>query len=159
MDARLYGVYEAGTGREQLRQYGNGLREGLRFIAAEKGLLILIAFMALSELCHNVMNTVTLPWFKSAEGLGVQAYTWLGVFGVAGPAGAGLNRFARGRRRLCPAQQRHAELCAQRGAHPLQQHRLCHRVAGHRLAEDYDCICKHRGCLIRPRCFWRDHSV
>ena len=84
MDARLYGVYEAGTGREQLRQYGNGLREGLRFIAAEKGLLILIAFMALSELCHNVMNTVTLPWFKSPEGLGVQAYTWLGVFGVPG---------------------------------------------------------------------------
>lgn len=74
----------AGTGREQLRQYGNGLREGLRFIAAEKGLLILIAFMALSELCHNVMNTVMLPWFKSPEGLGVQAYTWLGVFGVAG---------------------------------------------------------------------------
>ena len=88
MDARLYGVYEAGTGREQLRQYGNGL-------------LILIAFMALSELCHNVMNAVTLPWFKSPEGLGVQAYTWMGVFVVAGRlAGSAGNYLARIPRRF-----------------------------------------------------------
>lgn len=84
------------TGRDRLRQYGSGLREGLRFISAEKGLLIVIAFVALSELCHCVMNTVTLPWFKSPEGLGVQAYTWVGVFGVAGRlAGSAGNYLAR----------------------------------------------------------------
>ena len=84
-----------GTSREQLRQYGCGLREGLRFISVEKGLL-LIAFAVLSELCHNVMNTVTLPWFKSPEGLGVQVYTWVGVCGVAGRlAGSAGNYLAR----------------------------------------------------------------
>ena len=84
-----------GTGCGRLRQYGLQLREGLRFISAEKGLLIVIAFVALSELCHCVMNTVTLPWFKSPEGLGVQAYTWVGVFGVAGSAGNYLARIPR----------------------------------------------------------------
>ena len=85
-----------GSGREQLRQYGCGLREGLRFISAEKGLLLLIAFAALSELCHIVMNTVTLPWFKSPEGLGVQVHTWVGVCGVAGRlAGSAGNYLAR----------------------------------------------------------------
>lgn len=87
---------DAGNSHGRLRQYGLQLREGLRFISAEKGLLIVIAFVALSELCHCVMNTVTLPWFKSPEGLGVQAYTWVGVFGVAGRlAGSAGNYLAR----------------------------------------------------------------
>ncbi|MGN1249770.1 MAG: MFS transporter [Candidatus Spyradocola sp.] len=87
--------------RSQLRRYSSGLREGMRFISAEKGLLILIVFLALSELCHNVMNTVTLPWFKSPEGLGVQAYTWVGVFCVAGRlAGSAGNYLARVPERL-----------------------------------------------------------
>ena len=63
------------TGKKDLRYMIGEMRDGLRYIRGEKGLLVITAYFFVSMLTGTGAGTLWLPWFKSAAGLGVTTYT------------------------------------------------------------------------------------
>ncbi len=62
-------------------RYIKDLKEGLAYLASEKGLMIITAYFFVSTLTGSASSTLILPYFKSNENLGVQLYTF--VMGAA----------------------------------------------------------------------------
>lgn len=72
------------TGKKDLRYMIGEMRDGLRYIRGEKGLLVITAYFFVSMLTGTGAGTLWLPWFKSAAGLGVTTYTIVQLGNVAG---------------------------------------------------------------------------
>ena len=67
-----------------MRRYMSDFKEGIRYITAEKGLLFITIYFFINAISMNVSGTLVLPWFKSAVGPGVLAYTYVMGCGVVG---------------------------------------------------------------------------
>ncbi|MEG1254252.1 MFS transporter [Clostridium sp.] len=60
-----------------LRQYAEDFKNGLSYISAEKGLLVITGYFFVSALIGGVSGTLILPYFKSEPSLGVIWYTYI----------------------------------------------------------------------------------
>ena len=66
-----------------LRKFRQDFRDGLDYLRSERGLLIIALYFCVSNFSGG-MDTVIMPYFRSTPGLGVQIYTYVMAFGVAG---------------------------------------------------------------------------
>lgn len=74
----------SGAARFSFQVFKNEFVEGLRYIRAEKGLLIITAYFFVNMFAFAASNTVVLPYFKSEASLGVLWYTYVMAGGVVG---------------------------------------------------------------------------
>lgn len=70
--------------KKDLRYMIGEMRDGLKYIKGEPGLLVITAYFFVSMLSGTGASTLWLPWFKSAAGFGVTAYTIVQLGNVAG---------------------------------------------------------------------------
>ena len=66
------------------------LKEGLRYLKSEPGLLVISVYFFFSMLCDHAAALMYLPYFKATAGLGVMMYSYVQAFGVAGRLAGGL---------------------------------------------------------------------
>ncbi len=67
-----------------LSRYRRDFREGIDYLKADKGLLVITAYFVVSTFTSSASGTLVLPYFKAEPGLGVQAYTYVMAFAVLG---------------------------------------------------------------------------
>ena len=68
------------------------IREGFRYLWAEKGLLMVALYFFFSSFCGGAYEVITLPWFKSAFSNGEYIFMVVGAMSLLGRAvGGGLN--------------------------------------------------------------------
>lgn len=72
------------TEKKNLHYMFREMRDGLEYIKGEPGLLCITAYFFVSMLANTGATTLWLPWFKSAAGFGVMAYTIVQLGNVAG---------------------------------------------------------------------------
>lgn len=70
--------------------YITDFKEGLKYLKGEKGLLVITAYFVINTLIFNASGTLTLPYFKATEGLGVQIYTYVMGLSLLGRLAGGL---------------------------------------------------------------------
>lgn len=66
------------------KTYARDFREGIRYIADNKGLLMITVYFCLNMFCDSTQNTLVLPYFKNTEGLSELMFTFITISGVAG---------------------------------------------------------------------------
>lgn len=78
-------TYRTGKAADRSLRYMLGeMRQGVRYIAGEKGLLFITGYFFLCTLCGTGTRTLWLPYFKSTAALGVMAYTLVQSANVIG---------------------------------------------------------------------------
>lgn len=70
--------------RFDFKQYCIDFKEGVRYIFAEKGLLIITVYFFLNNLTGSGTEALYLPWFKSTPRLGVMKYTYITTSALIG---------------------------------------------------------------------------
>ena len=66
------------------RSYKEDFQKGIRYIAGQKGLLIITVYFCLNMFCDATQSTLILPYFKNTAGLSEMMYSVLIISGVAG---------------------------------------------------------------------------
>ena len=66
-----------------LKKFGQDFRDGLAYLRSEPGLFIIAMYFCVSNFSGG-MDTVIMPYFRATPGLGVQIYTYIMAFAVAG---------------------------------------------------------------------------
>lgn len=64
-------------------------REGMAYLRSERGLLVITLYFFVSNLASG-MGTLAMPYFRATPGLGVQLYSYVMAFAVAGRLVGGL---------------------------------------------------------------------
>ena len=75
---------EGKESRKTVRYMMGEMKQGLGYIAGEKGLLFITGYFFLTALCGTGTRTLWLPYFKSTAALGVMAYTLVQSANVIG---------------------------------------------------------------------------
>ena len=77
--------YRDGKNSQKTVRYMVGeMKQGLKYISGEKGLLFITGYFFLASLCGTGTRTLWLPYFKSTATLGVMAYTLVQSANVIG---------------------------------------------------------------------------
>ena len=84
---------EGKTSARGLRYMLRELKDGLRYIRGEKGLLIITAYFFVTFFAGNGAQALLLPYFKSVPALGVMVYAYVQAFNVAGRLAGGLVQY------------------------------------------------------------------
>jgi len=72
-----------------LRVFKEEFRKGLHYIKGEKGLLTITVYFFLNTMTSQGMDTLWIPYFKSAPALGIMAYSYATSINVAGRLAGG----------------------------------------------------------------------
>ncbi len=75
---------EGKTGQKSLRYMMGEMKQGMKYIAGEKGLLFITGYFLVCTMCGTGTRTLWLPYFKSTAALGVMAYTLVQSANVIG---------------------------------------------------------------------------
>lgn len=86
---------EANSGYQRPEEYGGGqyirdMREGMRYLFSEKGLLAITLYFTVISFVGGASQVVTLPWFKDNFPDGEYMFTYVWVFMVIGRTLGGL---------------------------------------------------------------------
>jgi len=79
----------SGEGSLSLRVFKEELRKGLLYIKGEQGLMIITVYFFLNTMVSQGMDTLWIPYFKSAPALGIMAYSYATSINVAGRLAGG----------------------------------------------------------------------
>lgn len=73
-----------------LKSYFGDMKEGLGYLASEKGLLAVTVYFTVISLAGGASSVITLPWFKETFENGEYTYMFVSVFSVIGRGLGGL---------------------------------------------------------------------
>ena len=72
------------------KSYFDDMKEGLRYLVSEKGLLAVTVYFTVISLAGGASSVITLPWFKETFENGEYMYMFVSVFSVIGRGLGGL---------------------------------------------------------------------
>jgi len=72
------------TEKASIDEYKINLKEGIRYIRQEKGLLVITAYFFVTMLASSGVSTLLMPYFKANANLGIQNYTFVMAFSIFG---------------------------------------------------------------------------
>ncbi len=105
-------VKETHTGdiveKYNMKKYLSDFKDGIKYISAEKGLMVITVYFFITFLCNSAFDTIALPYFKSEPTLGVQLYTYVMGCNVFGRLIGGIVQY---RIRLKPERKFNIALC------------------------------------------------
>lgn len=84
------GLKMPSAGGYGLKGYFGDMKEGLRYLASEKGLLAVAVYFTVISLAGGASSVITLPWFKETFENGEYTYMFVTVFSVIGRGLGGL---------------------------------------------------------------------
>lgn len=79
--------------RYNLKKYSADFKDGIRYIAAEKGLMVITVYFFITFLGTSAFDTLTLPYFKEEPSRGVMLYTFVMGCNVLGRLIGGLMHY------------------------------------------------------------------
>lgn len=84
---------QASTEKFNLQRYKQDFKEGLAYLKAEKGLMVITIYFFLTMFASGASSTVIMPYFKATPSLGIQLYSYVMAFGVFGRLIGGLVQY------------------------------------------------------------------